>query len=261
MYSCARGHQSQAADYCDECGAPIAGPPGAPAAAPAQPPGARPAPATPSACPQCGTVAVGRFCEVCGCDILMSVLAPDLTAATSPTAAAGTTGPAGSNAGGEPGSGAAGDPPPQAAVPEAAGGAPGPAAWQVVASADAAYHARMQEQSEPGVEPVDFPAFCPPRRFTLAGAQLLVGRRSRSRGIEPEVDLSGPPGDPAISHAHALLVALPDGGWAVVDLDSANGTYLNDAADPIEPNVPVALAAGDRVHLGAWTTLTLQRQA
>src|SRR6266511_36078 len=102
---------------------------------------------------------------------------------------------------------------------------------------------------------VAFPAFCPERRFALHGTQLLIGRRSRSRGIEPDIDLTGPPEDAGVSHAHALLVSTPDGGWNVVDLDSANGTYLNEGTDPIEANVPVAVKAGDRIHLGAWTTL------
>jgi hypothetical protein len=32
---------------------------------------------------------------------------------------------------------------------------------------------------------------------------------------------------------------------------------LNDDTEPIAPDVPVRLAPGDRVHLGAWTTITL----
>jgi hypothetical protein len=129
--------------------------------------------------------------------------------------------------------------------------------WVLVVNADAAYHARMQAQAEPDAEPIALPAFVPPRRFTLSGGQALIGRRSRSRGIEPEIDLSGPPADSAVSHAHALLLAGPDGSWAVVDLESANGTYINDDPDPIPPNAPCQLADGDRIHVGAWTTITL----
>ncbi len=114
----------------------------------------------------------------------------------------------------------------------------------------------MRAAALPDAEPIAFPAFCPERRFTLPGTQVLIGRRSRSRGIEPDIDLTGPPEDAAVSHAHALLVSVPD-GWAVVDLDSANGTYVNDATDPIEANVPVPLGDGDRIHVGAWTTMTL----
>jgi hypothetical protein len=135
------------------------------------------------------------------------------------------------------------------------------ASWRAVVAPDAAYYARMQDEAEPDAEPISFPTFCPERRFALDGDQILIGRRSRSRGIEPQIDLSGPPEDPAVSHAHALLVPQPDGGWAIVDLDSANGTYVNDGSDPIRSNEPVALEEGDRVHLGAWTTLTLSRVA
>jgi pSer/pThr/pTyr-binding forkhead associated (FHA) protein len=139
---------------------------------------------------------------------------------------------------------------------------PGPRAaagsWRMVVTADAAYHARMQAQADPDAEPIALPAFIPERRFLLDRPQILIGRRSRSRGIEPEVDLSGPPGDPAVSHAHALLVQQPDGTWSVVDLDSSNGTYLNDSADGLPANVPTALADGDVLHVGAWTALTIR---
>jgi len=117
----------------------------------------------------------------------------------------------------------------------------------------------MRAASGPDAEQVPFPAFCPPRRFDLVpGSKLLIGRRSRSRGIEPEIDLTGPPEDVAVSHQHAMLVSTMDGSWSVVDLDSANGTYVNGGTDPIEANNPVALHDGDRVHVGAWTTLTIQ---
>ncbi|GAA0712028.1 FHA domain-containing protein [Dactylosporangium roseum] len=126
--------------------------------------------------------------------------------------------------------------------------------WQFVAVADAEHHGRIGGE-------IPFPAFCPDRRFVLTGTRLLTGRRSRSRGIEPDVDLSGPPEDPGVSHAHAMLLAGADGGWSVVDLGSANGTYLNDGTDPIEADRAHPLRGGDRLHIGAWTTLILQAAA
>jgi hypothetical protein len=125
-----------------------------------------------------------------------------------------------------------------------------------VVSADQAYYDRMRAAAGADAEEVAFPAFCPERRFDLTGEQVLIGRRSRSRGIEPGIDLTGPPEDAGVSHTHALLVAGAQ-GWSVVDLDSANGTYLNEATDPLPPNQPTSLKPGDRVHLGAWTTLTV----
>jgi pSer/pThr/pTyr-binding forkhead associated (FHA) protein len=89
------------------------------------------------------------------------------------------------------------------------------------------------------------------------GTEVRVGRRSVSRGIDPEIDLTGPPADPGVSRLHALLVAEPDGTWSVVDPGSENGTLLNGAAIPA--NQAVALHDGDRIHLGAWTALTITR--
>ena len=63
-----------------------------------------------------------------------------------------------------------------------------------------------------------------------------------------------------MSHSHALLVVGPDGDWSVVDLASANGTYVNESTEPIEPHVPVPVKEGDRIHVGAWTTLTVHRE-
>jgi hypothetical protein len=131
-------------------------------------------------------------------------------------------------------------------------------AWRVVVSADSAFHDRVVSATPSDAQTVAFPAFCPDRRFVLSGSQLLVGRRSRSRGIEPDIDLTGPPEDAGVSHAHALLVSTPEGGWSLVDLGSANGTFLNEGTDPIEANTPVPLKNGDRIHVGAWTTLTVQ---
>ena len=43
-----------------------------------------------------------------------------------------------------------------------------------------------------------------------------------------------------------------------MDLGSANGTRLNGAAEPLPAETEVPVKAGDRVHLGVWTTLTLE---
>jgi predicted component of type VI protein secretion system len=75
----------------------------------------------------------------------------------------------------------------------------------------------------------------------------------------PDIDLLGPPEDPGVSHLHALLIAQSDGSWSIVDLDSANGSLVNDDTNPLRPNVPRALADGDRVYIGAWTRITLRR--
>jgi hypothetical protein len=124
-------------------------------------------------------------------------------------------------------------------------------AWELVVTADRDYYQRLEPEG------VQLPADCPARTFLLTGTEVQVGRRSVSRGIRPEIDLSGPPEDPGISHLHALLKRQPDGSYAVVDPGSTNGTTLNDNPDPIATNVAVPLSDGDRIHLGAWTTMTL----
>jgi hypothetical protein len=127
-----------------------------------------------------------------------------------------------------------------------------------VVNADRDYYDRMRAAADAGAQDVPFPAFCPERRFALTPPQVLIGRQSRSRGIEPDIDLTGPPADPAVSHSHAMLVAQPGGGWAVVDLGSANGTYVNGGGTPLAENVPVPVGDGDRISVGAWSTLTLR---
>jgi len=126
-----------------------------------------------------------------------------------------------------------------------------PATWQLVVTADREYYDRLQPAG------VEFPTHCPPRTFSLTESEVRVGRHSSSRGIQPEIDLSGAPEDSAISHLHAMLIRQPNGSYSLVDPGSTNGTTLNDSADPIAVNVPVPLADGDRIHLGAWTTMTI----
>jgi len=128
-------------------------------------------------------------------------------------------------------------------------------AWGASVVADRAYYDRLKAGD------IVFPAVCPDRYFRLSGDRLLIGRRSVSRGISPEIDLSGAPEDVAVSHTQAFLVRGADGGWVIIDPGSANGTFVNDSTDPIPTNQAVALKEGDQVHIGAWTTLTLRKEA
>jgi pSer/pThr/pTyr-binding forkhead associated (FHA) protein len=126
-------------------------------------------------------------------------------------------------------------------------------------SADREYFDAVEAQSGPDGGPVTFPPYCPLRTFALTGEQMRVGRRSVSRGIAPEIDLTGPPLDPGVSHLHVLLNRMPDGCWQLVDPGSANGTRINDSSAPVPAGEPVTLADGDQIHIGAWTTITLQK--
>jgi pSer/pThr/pTyr-binding forkhead associated (FHA) protein len=104
---------------------------------------------------------------------------------------------------------------------------------------------------------VPFPSYSNERRFPLAGNQMRIGRRSAARGVEPEIDLAGPPADPGVSRLHAVLIAGPDGTWGVLDPGSANGTLLNGREIAVGNLVP--LHDGDRINLGAWTAITVRR--
>ncbi|MFF5878044.1 FHA domain-containing protein [Streptomyces californicus] len=133
------------------------------------------------------------------------------------------------------------------------------ATWTAVIAPDREYFLAMMQRSGPEASGLNLPAYSPEQRLALSGEQVTIGRRRQSTGESPDVDLSVPPEDPGVSHQHAMLVRQPDGDWAVVDQNSTNGTTLNGAEDPIQPYVPVPLQDGDRVHVGAWTTITLRR--
>jgi pSer/pThr/pTyr-binding forkhead associated (FHA) protein len=128
-----------------------------------------------------------------------------------------------------------------------------------VVTADRAYYDGVIAAGGPDAASIEFPGYCPERRFRLTGREMRIGRRSVSRGLEPEIDLTGPPADPGVSHLHAVLIAEPDGTWAVLDPGSANGTIVN--AGEIVAGVRVPLHDGDRICVGAWTVLTLQGPA
>ena len=62
----------------------------------------------------------------------------------------------------------------------------------------------------------------------LTGARLVVGRASRSRGVVPGHRVRGHRRVPP-----ALRDRLVEGGWSVVDLGSANGTYVAARGEPV----------------------------
>jgi hypothetical protein len=127
---------------------------------------------------------------------------------------------------------------------------PAPAApWTATVAADRAYF------EENAIEGVEFPAGAPAHTITLPAPQVRIGRRSASKGTRPEIDLAD--SDPGVSHSHALLTLSVDGAWLVSDLGSTNGTYLNAEQQPLTAGETRALKDGDRVHVGAWTTITL----
>ena len=269
MAVCPNGHDSASDDFCDTCGMRIGGspPPGSPqpgsrAVGSSPAPGAQstawpdpgasvPGASAPAAepCPRCGTPRSGQFCEACGYNFAGPRFTPTTAAAPPPPAPR-----AYSSSQPGPGTGSYSS----AQAPPSMSSFPYPqATWTAVVGADQAYYERVQAVTGPEGSAVAFPSYYAERRFQLVGNQMRIGRRSVSRGLAPEIDLTGPPADPGISRLHAVLISVPDGNWAVLDPGSANGTLLNGSEIGVGDQVP--LHDGDRINLGAWTAITVHR--
>jgi hypothetical protein len=87
------------------------------------------------------------------------------------------------------------------------------------------------------------------RHVTLPlGDQLRIGRSDPRRDIEPDLDLGQDGGAEAgVSRLHAAIVQTAQ-GLAVMDLDSVNGTWVNNYRIP--PRLPFAIDDGDELKLG-----------
>lgn len=217
--TCPNGHRSESTDYCDTCGAVIGG--GAPQAGGTAPMPVAPAPA--STCPNCGAPreADEAFCEVCGLDFATGQLPAAPTADPAPSPGGVVTG------------------------------------WVAVVSADHGYFESNQAESPDAT--VTFPTDAAVREVALASDEVLIGRRSDSKGIFPAIDLGEPPADPGVSRRHAVLRRQPDGEWVVIDQGSTNGTVVRSAVAPIKAGDAVRLHDGDHLNLGAWTRITLRK--
>jgi hypothetical protein len=263
MPTCPAGHTSASSDFCDVCGMRIGASAGAQPQEPQEP---QPqAPAEP--CPHCGAAKSGRFCESCGFDfdaggdgsrrertIEGVIVPPPGTGPAAPAEPPPPPPPAAPIP-------ATAEPVPASAAAAPAGGAPapaagGPVAWTAVVASDHDYFEDVVAAGGPDSATLTFPDYCPERRFRLAGPEMRIGRRSASQGLEPEIDLTGPPTDPGVSRMHAALIAEPDGSWTVLDPGSENGTLVNGTE--IAAGVRVPLHDGDRIHLGAWTVITIR---
>ena len=91
------------------------------------------------------------------------------------------------------------------AVPARPAAGPGPRWWPRTAPTTTA----CRRSATPTPRRSCSPPSSPERRFQLSGAEVRIGRRSVSRRIEPEIDLTGPPTDPGVSRLHAVLTARP----------------------------------------------------
>jgi len=180
----------------------------------------------------------------------------DPEAAGNPTA--GDPGEGG--AGGAPGAGGSGVEPPAdpgaAAAPVAAGPASTPAD---PSAAGGAGGWRVTIEIDPSLDVEPDPASPAPigrgeRLFPVELAEMLIGRRDDKQDIRPEIPIQ----DPAVSRRHAKLLLLPDGGLAVLDLASANGTAVNGVETPAGERHE--LNDGDVLTMGRWTRITVHRR-
>jgi pSer/pThr/pTyr-binding forkhead associated (FHA) protein len=126
--------------------------------------------------------------------------------------------------------------------------------WTAVVTADREFYERVIARGGP--DTVDFPQFFPERRITLARDTALIGRHNRDQGVTPEIDLGLQPADRGVSTQHAVL-RIRDSGPTITDLGSTNGTSLNGSEDLLANGEETPLVDGDRIHVGAWTTITI----
>lgn len=241
--ACPKGHESEWPDWCSVCGerlaesadgaapakAAVAASANASASTAAAPSGA---PAGPS-CTNCGEPSHvdDVFCESCGYDFASGTL-PVADGSASPAAQA------------EKGDEAS-----------AASNAVGQLPLTVVVTVDPSFFAATTADVA-----LELPEPVPdPRTVTLAGSRNLVGRRSESRGILPEIDVQALTNDPGVSSRHLMFERSSAGLWTMTDLGSTNGTYLSKEADaePITPGEAHEITDAVAVWLGAWTRLDL----
>ncbi|MGH9225589.1 MAG: FHA domain-containing protein, partial [Acidimicrobiales bacterium] len=136
-----------------------------------------------------------------------------------------------------------------------AGEAPPPEGWVAVIEADRAFY----EGNESPEVPLPFPEGRAPVEVTLKSNEVLIGRRSDSRGIFPDIDLGAPSEDPGVSRRHAVLRHKADGAWVVIDQGSTNGTRVSGGSGPVRPGEEQPVLNGDQLLLGAWTRITVKR--
>lgn len=80
------------------------------------------------------------------------------------------------------------------------------------------------------------------------GAEFIIGRHDSASGITPDLDLTAYGAlEKGVSRLHAALRRGED-VLSIVDLDSANGTYLN--GQRLAAHQPRLLRDGDEIRLG-----------
>jgi hypothetical protein len=200
-------------------------------------------------CPAGHASATTDYCDTCGMPIGAVTTEPDGGASAEPSASGGESTPDACPGCGEPVVGRFCE---SCGYDVESGTPAGPAPVTLALGADRAHWERMVGEGEPA-----FPAASPTLSFELTGERAVLGRVRPGR--EPDVDLplTGAAADPAVSH-HQCVFEKQDDVWTVRDAGSSNGTWLNDADQPLGAEETHVLVSGDRIHIGAWTRLTVQ---
>lgn len=122
----------------------------------------------------------------------------------------------------------------------------------LVLGTDRAHWERMVGDGEPA-----FPTVGPTLDLELTGDRAVLGRIRSGATVDVDLALTGSAADPAVSHNQCVFERDGD-EWSVNDAGSSNGTWINDADEPLAPGTTHTLAHGDRILIGAWTCLTVQ---
>lgn len=265
--TCPAGHQSTTTDYCDTCGAPIGaatGPGPIPGPIPGPGGGAGPG-ASPGAAGPAPGAGAGSGAEANGVAPGARGAGPGAAPGTNPGAEAG----AGAGAGGSAPSPVVESEPAGTACPgcgepvfgrfcESCGydvqsGTPAaPPPVTLVLGTDRAHWERMVGSGEPA-----FPMVGPTLDLELTGDRAVLGRIRSGAQPDIELALSGTAADPGVSH-HQCVFERESDRWTVRDAGSSNGTWINDADEPLAEGATHTLAHGDRILIGAWTCLTVR---
>jgi hypothetical protein len=212
-------------------------------------------------CPQCGAQNLPglAYCETCGTPLPQQPAAASDASAAPQDAGQSSLGPSPTAPPGVPPDPAAAampqpvmpvDQPP--AAPDA--GIPSPAAVGAnVVGADHEVAAAPTAPPAPaaGTLTITFPSG---QAYTMQGDEINVGRSDVAQNWHPELDVipyGGGAPDLGVSRHQARLIRQ-NGGFAVVDVGSTNGTYVNGRAVPY--NQPTPLHDGDTLSFGALNT-------
>ncbi len=94
-------------------------------------------------------------------------------------------------------------------------------------------------------------------QFDVPGVEgYVIGRADEVSALTPDIDLSEAGGRArGVSRRHAALVRYR-GATHLLDLNSANGTYLNGKR--LQPEVPYLLNSGDELRFGTLDLRIIQ---